>query len=257
LFGPFTNNYGPAGSEGLMGIGRASGGPWSGFETPWNFAEIVVLNVFDPDATYDPPLPVQLSSFTGFVLPENHVRLQWTTMSEVNNYGFFVERKEARESQFIEVPNGFIAGHGTTIQPQTYSFTDRGVGTGAWQYRLRQVDLDGAQHFSDPIEFRVLTAVRDDDAPLVFALNQNYPNPFNPVTTIEYALPTEAFVTLEVYDPLGRRVATLVNEQFTAGHHEVEFDASDLATGLYFYRMHAEGEGGKMFTQMRKLILMK
>ncbi len=256
LFGPFTNNFGVAGSEGFMGIGRASGGPWSGFGTPWNFAEIVVFNVFDPDATYNPALPVQLSTFTGSVTLQNQVRLRWTTTSEINNYGFYIERRQDNESQFMEIPNSFIAGHGTTNEPQQYSFTDNTIGASIRQYRLRQVDLDGTVHFSEPIQVSVLTTVQEQ-MPSEFALNQNYPNPFNPTTTIEYALPADARVTLEVFDVLGRRIAELMNGQVAAGYHDVKFDASALASGMYFYRLNTVEGNGKTFTQVRKLMLMK
>jgi hypothetical protein len=93
--------------------------------------------------------------------------------------------------------------------------------------------------------------------PVSIRLEQNYPNPFNPTTTIEYALPVDARVTLEVYDVLGRRVAELVNGNMPAGYHAAEFNATNLASGVYFYRLSATGGEGNIFTQMRKLILMK
>ena len=252
LFGPFTNNFGPAGSEGLMGIGRASGGPWSGFGTPWNFAEIIVFNVFDPDATYNPALPVQLSSFTGSVVTQNQIRLQWTTVSEVNNYGFYVERKQANESQFTEVSNSFVAGHGTTNQPQNYSFMDRGVNSGAWQYRLRQVDLDGSNHFTEPIQVSSVTTAQEQ-APVVFALNQNYPNPFNPSTQVKFSVDATAHAKVSVYNALGEQVATLYNDVAEAGrYYSVTFDGDGLASGVYFYQL----QSGKK-SELKKMMLMR
>ena len=88
--------------------------------------------------------------------------------------------------------------------------------------------------------------------PFSFSLQQNYPNPFNPTTIIKYDLPKEGFVTLKVYDMLGREVATLVNKEQSAGRYVATFDASGLASGIYFYRISA----GK-FVQTKKLILMK
>lgn len=85
-----------------------------------------------------------------------------------------------------------------------------------------------------------------------FELEQNYPNPFNPTTTIQYGLPESGNVTLEVYDMTGRRVATLVNENQRAGWHDITFDASNLASGMYIYRMQS-GD----FVNTRKLILVK
>jgi hypothetical protein len=85
-----------------------------------------------------------------------------------------------------------------------------------------------------------------------FHLEQNYPNPFNPSTTIQFRVPNSSFVNLKVYDILGREVATLVNEEKPAGNYEVEFNANDLSSGIYFYTLKA----GK-YLQTRKLILMK
>lgn len=105
-------------------------------------------------------------------------------------------------------------------------------------------------------------------APQVFALDQNYPNPFNPATEIRYALPQRAVVSLEVFNILGQQVATLVNETQETGYHEVRFDATNLASGLYFYRLRAHpsdgilpaaGEAGQPgdFVQTKKLILVR
>ncbi|OQY70252.1 MAG: hypothetical protein B6D44_16160 [Ignavibacteriales bacterium UTCHB2] len=85
-----------------------------------------------------------------------------------------------------------------------------------------------------------------------YDLAQNYPNPFNPSTTIKYQLPKDGIVTLKVYDILGSEVATLVNEQKTAGRYEVSFDASKLASGVYIYRLQS-GE----YISSRKMMLLK
>jgi len=92
----------------------------------------------------------------------------------------------------------------------------------------------------------------DPEVPGEFSLEQNYPNPFNPATVIEFALPMAGDVELTVYNILGQRVATLVNDHKQAGHHKVTFDAGNLASGVYFYRIRA-GE----FTDTRKLTLIK
>jgi hypothetical protein len=85
-----------------------------------------------------------------------------------------------------------------------------------------------------------------------FNLEQNYPNPFNPTTTLSFVIGHRSFVTLKVYDVLGNEIATLVNEEKPAGSYEVEFDAKDLTSGIYFYQLRA-GE----FSQTKKMILMK
>ncbi len=88
--------------------------------------------------------------------------------------------------------------------------------------------------------------------PARFALEQNYPNPFNPTTTINYQLPTNSVVALKVYDVLGREMATLVNERQSAGSHSVRFDANNIPSGVYFYRLEAGG-----YHDTRKLLLLK
>lgn len=101
------------------------------------------------------------------------------------------------------------------------------------------------------------TAVSVDDqltgfVPGEYKLNQNYPNPFNPSTVIEYSIPVKSNVTLKIYDILGREVANLVNGEIAAGNHSIEFDASKLASGTYFYQLKAGS-----FTQTNKMILLK
>jgi hypothetical protein len=92
----------------------------------------------------------------------------------------------------------------------------------------------------------------DDQLPRKFELFQNYPNPFNPVTNIKYAVPKLSQVRIEIYNILGQRVRTLVNEEQPAGYYLVDFDASNLASGFYIYRMQAEG-----FVDIRKMIVTK
>jgi len=91
-----------------------------------------------------------------------------------------------------------------------------------------------------------------DDIPTTYLLSQNYPNPFNPSTTISFSIPTSEFVTLKVYDVLGREVATLVNENLNAGSYSYNFDASNLTSGVYFYKLQA----GK-YSETKKMILSK
>jgi hypothetical protein len=88
--------------------------------------------------------------------------------------------------------------------------------------------------------------------PNKYSLKQNYPNPFNPVTKINFALPKQGFVTLKVYDMIGREVRTLVNETKSAGNFTVDFNGSDLSSGIYFYKLESEG-----FSDVKKMMLIK
>ena len=198
------------------------------------------------------PLPIQLASFSGTVLPGDHVRLDWTTLSETDNYGFEVQRKRAQEADFTMVPGSFVPGHGTTNEPHSYSFIDSTVAPGEWRYRLKILDLDSSFRYTDPISVSLLTGVSEQDIPVEFSLQQNYPNPFNPTTVINYALPRNSRVTLTVFDLLGRQVEQLVDQQQVAGYHGVTFHADGLAGGMYFYRLQTDN-----FTAVKKLILMR
>jgi hypothetical protein len=199
------------------------------------------------------PLPVQLASFSAS--PEkagNTVLLKWSTASETNNYGFEVQKSFDTTNVFTAIANSFVAGHGTTVDAHTYSFTDPDVQPGVWYYRLQQTDLDGTIHYSEKITASSLTGVTERALPTVFALDQNYPNPFNPATTIDFALPKDARVNLQVYNVLGQQVATLVDEVRQAGYYSVRFDAGRLASGLYIYRIVA-GD----VTMVKKMMLTK
>jgi hypothetical protein len=201
-----------------------------------------------------PVLPVELVSFSASVTLFN-TALKWKTATEVNNYGFEIQR--TIDNGQLKIPArpaggdnwntvGFVEGNGTTNTPKEYSFTDKGLQAGKYSYRLKQIDRDGKFEYSNEVEVTVA------DAPKEFALEQNYPNPFNPVTMINYQLPMNNHVILKVYDALGREVATLVNEMKKAGSYSAEFDASKLASGIYFYRLQA-GE----FVETKKMLLMK
>lgn len=193
------------------------------------------------------PLPVELTTFTAAV-KENVVNLYWKTETEVSNYGFEIER--AINNKWVKI--GFVEGHGNSNSPKAYSFTDKKlIGGSKFQYRLKQVDTDGQFEYSDIVEVEII--------PGKFALFQNYPNPFNPSTKIKYNIPSVTLsgvegsrVTLKIYDLLGNEIATLVNEEKTAGVYEVEFSAENLTSGIYFYKLTTSS-----FSETKKLVLMK
>ncbi|MBK6913880.1 MAG: T9SS type A sorting domain-containing protein [Ignavibacteriales bacterium] len=92
---------------------------------------------------------------------------------------------------------------------------------------------------------------------LKYFLSDNYPNPFNPTTTISFSIPERSFVTLKVYDMLGREVAELVNEELETGSFEKTFDANNLASGIYIYRITAMKDGKIFFNESRRMLLIK
>jgi hypothetical protein len=176
-------------------------------------------------------IPVELNSFKADVKQEK-VYLSWETASELNNLGFFIERKNidayANETEWIEI--GFKEGIGNSSERNLYQFEDHPLNDGTYHYRLRQVDYDGSFEYSNEIEANLFTIKS-------FALNQNYPNPFNPSTTISFQLPEASFISLKVFDALGTEVETIAEGKYPAGVHEVVFDAEKLSSGLYLYRI--------------------
>ena len=190
----------------------------------------------------DKLIPVELTSFAANVNNEGQVNLNWSTASELNNQMFEIERR-SEESQFVTI--GFVEGYGTTTETQEYSYLDRTVITGTYFYRLKQIDFDGRNEYSDEVEVEVL-------GPLAFGLDQNYPNPFNPSTTIKYSIAASGYVKLAVYTMIGEEVSVLVDGQVESGFYEVNFDASNLPSGAYFYRLTSDNS-----VEIKKMLLMK
>ncbi|MDP3149392.1 MAG: T9SS type A sorting domain-containing protein [Ignavibacteria bacterium] len=192
-------------------------------------------------------LPVELVSFNA-IISNNKVDLRWKTATELNNYGFDIERSIRNET--IGTWNwgkiGFVQGHGNSNSPKEYSFTDQAATSGNYTYRLKQVDNDGTFKYSETVEVTVGQVPND------YSLNQNYPNPFNSSTTITYDIPKTSFVRISVYDILGKEIKLVVNAEKNPDHYEILFDAKELAGGIYYYSIKA-GE----FSQSKKMILLK
>jgi hypothetical protein len=198
-------------------------------------------------------IPIQLQSFECTIVGGLAVLVEWTTASETNNYGFEIERRSTGDTGYVLLPNSFIPGQGTTIVPQHYSYIDSTVGIGSWWYRLRQIDLDGSVHLTDPVSVEVVTSLEEGvSLPTNFSLRQNHPNPFNPSTTILYELPERSNVLLKVFNVVGEEIATLVDGVEEAGRRSVEFDAAGVPSGTFVYRLQA----GR-FVQARKMLLIR
>ncbi|MDT8322487.1 MAG: T9SS type A sorting domain-containing protein [Bacteroidota bacterium] len=191
--------------------------------------------------------PVELSTLRA-ALSAASVDLRWDVTMETNNHGFDIERSFDRGENWQRI--GFVAGRGTTTRPMTYRYADPLTSThenvGKVQYRLRQVDNDGAYAYSPVV------TVRCTSTALSITLAQNYPNPFNPSTTIEYGIPAEGNVRLRVFDLLAREVAVLVDEMKQAGTHTEVFNASEHPSGIYVYQLECNGT-----VMTRRMTLMK
>ncbi|MBK7160622.1 MAG: T9SS type A sorting domain-containing protein [Ignavibacteria bacterium] len=193
----------------------------------------------------DNPLPVELSALTSTVSGRD-VTINWTTITETNNAGFDIER--SANGEWTKVGN--VTGHGNTTASENYSFNDRNVASGRYNYRLKQIDFNGNfEYFNLSNEVNV-------GAPDNFSLRQNYPNPFNPSTKIEFALPKDGNVSLSVYDNSGKEVASLINENRAAGYYTVDFNAAGLASGVYFYKLDVRS-GDQSFVKVLKMSLLK
>ncbi len=191
-------------------------------------------------------VPVELVSFAADA-NGNNVNLNWSTATEINNSGFEIERSvisnEVRNTNWEKV--GFVNGNGTTTETQMYSYVDEDLASGKYLYRLKQIDFNGTFEYSNEVEVVV-------NIPDKFELSQNYPNPFNPTTKIQFNIPTAGNVKLIVYNLLGQNIKTLVSEFKESGTHSVNFDAPELTSGVYIYKLESGG-----FTQTRKMILLK
>ena len=196
----------------------------------WQIDSIVV------DGTFT--VPVELASFSASKV-SNGVVLNWSTKTETNNSGFEIERS-ADKATWTKI--GFVAGKGTTTESQSYSFSDKKV-SGLAHYRLKQIDNNGSVHFSGVESVSVLADK--------FELIGNYPNPFNPTTTISFNLPVDSKVKVAVSNILGQELKVVANREFKAGKIEVPFNATNLATGMYFYTVTVNG---KSFTKSMTLV---
>ncbi len=203
----------------------------------------IITSAYSNQAQVVTIVPVELTSFTA-TADKNNANIAWATATETNSQHFIVQRKLGNEEW---VDAGIVKAAGTSTATRNYNFTDRNLATGKYSYRLKQVDFDGTSETFNAIEVEV-------GVPNAFDLSQNYPNPFNPSTRIDFAIPTPANVTLEVFDISGQKVATLVSGYMNAGYHFVDLDAAryGMSSGTYIYRISAD-----KFSSIKKMILVK
>ena len=200
------------------------------------FSTAIVSNLNSPvgiDNNWVIAVPVELTSFNASVL-NNSVRLNWTTATEINNYGFEIERSSVSSKQPLVnwEKVGFIKGNGTTSEEKNYSFIDKNpTASNEFYYRLKQIDIDGTFKYSNQINV--------DITPNKFELFQNYPNPFNPATTIKFSIANESQVRIVVFNVIGQEIKELTNKQYKAGYYQLNFDAGEFPSGVYYYRIQS------------------
>lgn len=205
-----------------------------------------VQEILDAVLIYDSLTPVELNKFSASIVNKQIV-LNWETTTELNNYGFEVERNESskRENNDEWKKLSFINGSGNSSSPIKYFFVDQNPTEGILYYRLKQIDYDGSFKYSPIIEINF-------SLNLDYSLKQNYPNPFNPSTIIEYSIPEDAIVKIFLYDLLGNKIKIIENSFKTTGQHKIELNAKGLASGIYFYMMETN-----IFNASKKLLILK
>ncbi len=219
----------------------------------WGYGKLDILASSNDAAT-----PVELVLFTG-VKKNNSVILNWTTATEVNNYGFEIQASTSTATKWETI--NFVNGHGNSNSINNYSFIDTStplISTNSMHrsatsisYRLKQIDTDGSFEYSEIVEVTLDKAYK-------YSLEQNHPNPFNPTTVLNYTIANNSKVTVEIYNTLGQRVAELINTNQNLGKHSVTWNAIGYSSGTYFARFTATSlKNNETFTDVKKLLLIK
>jgi hypothetical protein len=269
--GAIISNVAPGTKIGRLRIVNSVSFAPSSFGALWSFATPYITKVFayvsstNTDITVPAnhvlnlagsALPVELNSFKSNV-NERQVNLSWTTKTEINSSKFEINRAlvGTKDASVTWSSVGVIPAAGSSNSPKSYSFTEKDLQAGKYQYRLKLIDNNGAFKFSDVVETEVIL-------PKNFEVSQNYPNPFNPSTRINYSLPFDSRVTVEVYNITGEKMGQLVNEEKSAGYYSVNFNSSSLnksiASGIYIYKLSAvDKSSGKSFSSIKKMMLLK
>ncbi len=211
---------------------------WGVYDIDW------VLGEVEDYIKREMQLPVELKSFNA--MPgDGEVLLSWVTASEQDNDCFLLHRRTT--SGWIEI--AVIPGQGNSTSEQSYHYTDRNLRNGVpYDYLLMSKDIAGVVEELATISATPTASVVPQD----YALYQNFPNPFNAATAIRFDLKERSFVDLSVFDITGRQVATLIHEELPASHQTVTFNAGELPSGIYFYRLQTAS-----FTSTKKMVFLK
>jgi hypothetical protein len=229
-----------------------SGDPWTNIGAAiidGYFVSTVPFASFSEFAlgTENDPMPVELSSFIS--VPNGRmIQLNWSTATEKNSDKFVIERKTT-SNDWSTV--GSVKASVLSNSLKQYSYTDKNLQSGSYQYRLKMIDNDGTFEYSKVLDAKVA-------GPKNFELSQNFPNPFNPSTVIRYALPFESNVIIRFYNSLGQCVREVNEGVKQTGFYDLNFNSTGLASGIYFYSIRAVTADGKNdFSAVKKMILLK
>ena len=221
----FTHTFTP---DAPLGVDTYTVEQRSALDAGGDVQEVDTVTTFSVGA-----IPVKLAGLSA-ALDGETVVVTWQTSAETNNDGFTVQRTTPQTGDFESI--GHVDGAGTTDAAQAYRFVDPNPPFLAetLTYRLKQVDADGSVEYSRPETVR-------RGPPDELRLHGSFPNPATTTATVRYELPKSGSVRITLYDVLGRRVATLVDEEIEVGRHRHTFSVSRLASGAYFLRIDAEG----------------
>ncbi|MCF7832658.1 MAG: T9SS type A sorting domain-containing protein [Candidatus Marinimicrobia bacterium] len=201
----------------------------------------------------DTPLPVTLVSFDA-VHDQGVINMTWSTESETQNLGFMLERKIG-DSDWKMIANYLndleLTGHGTTSETHDYVFTDSDVIAGqTYEYRIS--DISESNEINELMSLSINIEPSNELTPMTFGISKTYPNPFNPVLSIRYDLYEAAPTTIKILNLTGQTVAILDDEFRNAGNYELQWQAENVASGIYFVKIIS---GVK--SDMRKVMLLK
>lgn len=216
-------------SEGIKYFWRVQGenfagtGPWS------NIGEFTLIYT-----------PTNLELQTSAV---NEIILSWKDNSATED-GYIIERKQSSETSFTIIDK--LTGSVNTYIDKNADHTK------SYVYRVKAYKGDVESEYSNEVSFVSVSVNEETPIPKEHSMSQNYPNPFNPVTKLKFALPQRAHIKLSIFDTLGNEIKIILNKELHAGNHEINFDASNFTSGVYFYRIQT-GD----FVQTKKMILLR
>ncbi|MBD3387301.1 hypothetical protein GF407_20520 [candidate division KSB1 bacterium] len=201
-------------------------------------------------AGWDAVVPVEMENLN-VGQTDGNVRLTWRTFSESNNYGFVIERRTGDEPF---TGTGFVKGRGTATAENQYEYVDANAEAGIlYQYRLKQMDLDGQYTYSAIVEIRVAL-------PAQFNLYQNHPNPFNSETVISFSLTRKARTRISIHNIRGECVDTLIHEIKSPGFYHIVWQGRNqfnnkVPSGIYYCNLESTDDSGITIREFRKMVL--